>query len=82
MAESNIKEKTVKKEKQNKKRVEAIRRYLGETKSEFKKIVWPTANVVIRNTIVVLVMILAIGAVIWCLDALTSTGINAILKNY
>ena len=82
MAESNVKEKTVKKEKQNKKRMEAIRRYVGETKSEFRKIVWPTTNVVVRNTVVVLVMIIVIGAVIWCLDALTSTGINAILKNY
>ena len=74
--------KKVRTEKRQKKRMDAINRYAAETKAEFKKIVWPTREVVTRNTIVVLVMILLVGVLIWCLDALSTMGINAILKNY
>lgn len=83
MPESNANaKKKIRTEKQKKKRMDAVMRYVNETKAEFKKIVWPTREVVVRNTVVVLGMIVLVGAFIWCLDSLTISGINAILKNY
>ena len=71
-----------KKEKVNKKRLDVIKRFYVETKAEFRKIVWPTPKTVVNNTIVVLVTIMVVGIFIWILDALSSTVLNAILKNY
>ncbi len=42
--------------------------FFRECKSEIKKIVWPTPDVVFRNTGVVLVMIIIIGIFIFALD--------------
>lgn len=71
-----------KKEKTAKKRGAAFKRFFAETKAEFRKIVWPTPRQVLKNTIVVLVMIVVIGAVIWILDAGASATLNAFLKHY
>lgn len=79
---SKVATKTAKREKDNKKRVEGLKRFFVETKAEFKKIVWPAPKQVLNNTIVVIVMILVVGALIWCLDALSSSGLNAFLKTY
>lgn len=45
-----------------------VSRFFRECKSEVKKIVWPTPDVVFRNTGVVLVMIIIIGIFIFALD--------------
>ena len=45
-----------------------IIRFFRDYKSEVKKIVWPRWNLVIKNTIVVLVICLIIGAFIWVVD--------------
>ena len=42
--------------------------FLKDYKSEIKKIVWPGVNDVVKNTLIVLVMCLIIGAFIWLLD--------------
>ncbi len=42
--------------------------FLRDYKSEVNKIVWPGLNDVVKNTIVVLVVTLIIGAFIWLLD--------------
>ncbi len=42
--------------------------FLKDYKSEIKKIVWPGVNDVAKNTLIVLVMCLIIGAFIWLLD--------------
>ena len=36
--------------------------------SEFKKIVWPTWKQVRKNTLVTIVMVIAVGIFIWLLD--------------
>jgi preprotein translocase subunit SecE len=74
--------KTVVKDKNNKKRIDSLKRYFIETKAEFKKIVWPTPKQVLNNTIVVLVMIVVVGAIIWILDGATSSALSAFLKHY
>lgn len=45
-----------------------IVRFFREYKSEIKKIVWPGPRAVVKNTVVVLIMCLIIGAFIWLLD--------------
>ncbi len=45
-----------------------IARFFREYKSEIKKIVWPGPRSVVKNTIVVLIMCLIVGAFIWLLD--------------
>lgn len=43
-------------------------RFFKDYKSEVKKIVWPSRKSVFKNTLVVLVMCLIVGAFIWLLD--------------
>ncbi len=45
-----------------------IMRFFREYKSEIKKIVWPGPRAVVKNTLVVLIMCLIVGAFIWLLD--------------
>ena len=43
-------------------------KWFRELKSEFKKIVWPTRKQILKNTAVVLVVLIAVGIVIGLLD--------------
>ncbi len=45
-----------------------IIRFLRDYKSEVHKIVWPGLKDVVKNTIIVLVMCLVVGALIWVVD--------------
>ncbi len=45
-----------------------LSRFFREYKSEIKKITWPKFNAVVRNTIIVLVMLLFVGIIIWPFD--------------
>ena len=45
-----------------------IARFFRDYKSEYKKIVWPTLKDVVKNTVIVLIMCLIIGALIWVVD--------------
>jgi len=53
---------------------------LRDYKSELKKIVWPGLNEVVKNTIVVLVICLIIGAFIWLFDFGLGSLMNFITK--
>ncbi|MDD6023252.1 MAG: preprotein translocase subunit SecE [Oscillospiraceae bacterium] len=44
-------------------------KWLREMKSELKKVVWPTRNQVVQNTLVVLACVLVVGVIIWIFDA-------------
>ncbi|MGN0171896.1 MAG: preprotein translocase subunit SecE [Acutalibacteraceae bacterium] len=52
-----------------------IGRYFRDTKSEFKKIVWPTFPSVVRNTAVTLALCLILGALICLVDV----GLSALI---
>lgn len=54
-----------------------LAKYLRGTKSELKKIVWPTFNQVVKSTLVVLVVVAIIGLIIAGLDLLFS---NVLIK--
>ena len=48
----------------------SIAKYFRELKSEMKKVTWPTKDQLIRQTLVVVVAIIIIGAFIFALDLL------------
>ena len=50
--------------------------FFRDYKSEIKKIVWPNFSDVLKNTIIVLVMCLLVGAFIWLLD----WGLGSLIK--
>ena len=49
-----------------------IGRSLKATKSEFKKVAWPTKKQLINNTLIVIAALIIIGLVIFGLDSLFS----------
>lgn len=51
---------------------EKVKKYLRDTKGEFKKIVWPNFSTVVRNTGVVLAMCAVTAVVIIAVDLLCS----------
>lgn len=57
-----------------------ISNYLKETKSELKKVTWPTKKQVINNTLVVLAFVFLVGACIWSLDFIMTFLINTLFS--
>ena len=57
-----------------------IGKWFRDLKSECKKIVWPTRKQTTKNTAIVLVTVLVIGAFIWILDAVFNLGITTLIQ--
>lgn len=53
-----------------------IGKWFRDMINEIKKITWPTMNQTFKNTLIVIVMVLVVGAYIWILDAILSYGIS------
>ena len=58
----------------------AITKYFRELKSELKKVVWPTPKQVLKNTLVVVCCVIAVGVFIWLFDFVAQFGINALIS--
>ena len=56
-----------------------VRRYFRELRSELKKVVWPTPQQVLKNTLVVAACVLCVGVFIWLFDEVASVGIAALI---
>ncbi len=56
----------------------SIARFFKDLRGETKKIVWPTRQMVIKSTGIVLAAILIIGAGIWAIDFALAGGIGLI----
>ncbi len=56
-----------------------IAKWFRELKSELKKIVWPGAKTVSKNTWVVLVCIVIVGVLLWVFDYLAGQGASALI---
>lgn len=52
-----------------------IGKFFRETKSEMKKIVWPSRKQLVNNTLVVIATVFVIGIVIWVLDLIFQFGL-------
>ena len=57
----------------------AIARYFRELRSELKKVVWPTPQQVLKNTLIVMACVLVVGVFIWLFDFVARFGINALI---
>ena len=69
----------VKKENWFKRTWSGIRRYFRELRSELKKVVWPTPQQVLKNTLVVVCCVIAVGVFIWLFDAVAQLAIRALI---
>ena len=58
-----------------------ICRYFRELRSELKKVVWPTPQQVLKNTLIVLACVLVVGAFIWLFDFVARIGIDALIDS-
>lgn len=58
----------------------AIKRFFKDLRGETKKIVWPSRQMVIKSTGVVLAAIIIIGAGIWIIDFALSGAVSAVNK--
>jgi len=54
------------------------RRWLKDFRGELKKIVWPDFKTVMKNTGIVLVTVAVIGAMVWILDFVLSSGVKGL----
>ncbi len=57
-----------------------VKKYLRDSKGEFKKIVWPSFSTVVRNTGVVLAMCAVVAVLIIAVDSLSSWLIQLLLS--
>ena len=72
----------VKKENWFKRTWGSIRRYFRELRSELKKVVWPTPQQVLKNTLVVAACVLVVGVFIWLFDFVAEIGITALISAF
>jgi len=56
--------------------VNSLRRYFVESWSELKKVAWPTREMVVRLTLIVIAVSVAVGAYISVLDVLLQTALD------
>ncbi len=53
-----------------------IGKWFRDIFNEIKKITWPTMRQTLKNTLIVIVMVLVVGVYIWVLDLLLGYGIS------
>ena len=52
-----------------------IVKFFKEVKSELKKVAWPSRKQVVKNTLIVIAVVLILGIFIWALDLLFQYGL-------
>ena len=56
-----------------------MRRYVGESWAELKKVAWPTRQTVIRLTLLVIAVSVVVGIYIFVLDSIFNTLLEVVL---
>jgi preprotein translocase SecE subunit len=59
--------------------ITGMRRYVGESWAELKKVAWPTRETVIRLTLLVIGVSLVVGLYIFALDRIFNTLLDVVL---
>ena len=59
-----------------------IGKWFRELKSECRKIVWPTRQQTVNNTLVVIASVVVVGVFIWVLDIVFGFGIQSLLAQF
>ena len=57
-----------------------VRKYFRELRSELKKVVWPTPQQVVKNTLIVIAAVVVVGVFIWLFDSVANFGISALIS--
>ena len=57
-----------------------ICRYFRELRSELKKVVWPTPQQVLKNTLIVLACVVVVGVFTWLFDIVGDLLIKALIS--
>ena len=57
-----------------------IKRFFKDTKSELKKVVWPTRKQVANNSLVAIVVIVVFAVVVWGFDQIASQAVRALIS--
>lgn len=57
-----------------------IKDWFKDMKAEIKRVVWPSFKKVKQNTVVVLLFVLIVGAVIWILDWIFTSGMALLIR--
>ena len=60
--------------------ISGIRNYLTESWSELKKVAWPTRQMVINLTVIVLAVSIAVGIYIYVVDSIFHGLVGLVLK--
>ena len=60
--------------------ISGIRNYLTESWSELKKVAWPTRQMVINLTVIVLAVSIAVGIYIYVVDTIFHALVGQVLK--
>ncbi len=77
-AEKKTAKKADKEKKPRKNPFKSIGAFFKSVRSEGKKVVWPKANEVFKNTLIVLVVILILGVIIYLIDLGLTQGMKGI----
>jgi len=56
-----------------------IGKFLGQVKTEMKKVVWPSRSELVSSTIVVIVSVIVLGIFIGICDLVLSKAINVLI---
>ncbi len=56
----------------------AIKKFFKDFKGTCKKVIWPDRKTVLKNTLIVFVTVVVVGAGIWIVDFAFSRGIRAV----
>lgn len=58
----------------------SLLRYLKETRQELKRVTWPTGKELLKNTGIVLAVVVSFTLIVWGLDTLLSWLLSVIVK--
>ena len=56
-----------------------VKKYFRELRSELKKVTWTPPKQVLKNTVIVVVCVIIVGAFIWVFDLAARYGIDALI---
>ncbi len=54
--------------------------FVGESRNELRKVVWPTRQETTQTTLVVLVMVMIVAIFLWLLDMLLRWGVGHLMR--
>ncbi len=54
--------------------------FVNETRSELKKVTWPTISELMKNTGLVLAMVISFALLVWAMDTLLSWALSLLIR--